>query len=89
VQSPAPYGAPRGAIVDIAPVVDGQIQRDKVLFADSIPTTGRPGPTPTSARWPAASSLFGVLPSADRPTERPVGVSDRSAADQLLELRPP
>jgi Carboxypeptidase regulatory-like domain len=37
VQSPAPYGVPRGAIVDIAPVVDGKIQRDKVVFADFIP----------------------------------------------------
>jgi hypothetical protein len=37
VQSPAPYGVPRGALVDIAPVVDGKIQRDKVVFADFIP----------------------------------------------------
>jgi Carboxypeptidase regulatory-like domain len=37
VQSPAPYGVPRGALVDIAPVVDGNIQRDKVVFADFIP----------------------------------------------------
>ena len=37
VQSPAPYGVPRGAIVDLAPVADGKIQRDKVVFADFIP----------------------------------------------------
>lgn len=37
VQSPAPYGVPRGAIVDIAPVEGGRIQRDKVVFADFIP----------------------------------------------------
>src|SRR5271168_198342 len=37
VQSPAPYGVPRGALVDLAPVVDGQIGRDRVVFADFIP----------------------------------------------------
>src|SRR5580704_3161594 len=37
VQSPAPYGVPRGALVDLAPIVDGKIQRDKVVFADFIP----------------------------------------------------
>ena len=37
VQSPAPYGVPRGALVDIAPVADGTIGRDRVVFADFIP----------------------------------------------------
>ncbi|MBS0578830.1 MAG: CehA/McbA family metallohydrolase [Proteobacteria bacterium] len=37
VESPAPYGVPRGAIVDVAPVSDGQIGRDRVVFADFIP----------------------------------------------------
>lgn len=37
VQSPAPYGVPRGAIVDIAPVSNGQLTRDRVVFADFIP----------------------------------------------------
>lgn len=37
VRSPPPYGVPRGALVDLAPVVDGHIQRDKVVFADFIP----------------------------------------------------
>jgi len=37
VESPAPYGVPRGAIVDVAPVVNGQPQRDRVVFADFIP----------------------------------------------------
>ena len=32
VQSPAPYGVPRGALVDIAPVTDGTIGRDRVVF---------------------------------------------------------
>lgn len=37
VQSPAPYGVPRGAIVDIAPVTNGAIGHDRVVFADFIP----------------------------------------------------
>ncbi len=37
VQSPAPYGVPRGALVDLAPVADGKILRDRVVFADFIP----------------------------------------------------
>jgi hypothetical protein len=37
VQSPAPYGVPRGALVDLAPIVDGKIGRDRVVFADFIP----------------------------------------------------
>ncbi len=37
VSSPAPYGVPRGAIVDVAPVVDGKPGRDRVVFADFIP----------------------------------------------------
>ena len=37
VESPAPYGVPRGAIIDIAPVTDGTIGRDRVVFADFIP----------------------------------------------------
>jgi hypothetical protein len=37
VESPAPYGVPRGALVDLAPVADGKIGRDRVVFADFIP----------------------------------------------------
>ena len=37
VQSAAPYGVPRGAIVAVAPVRHGQIQRNRVVFADFIP----------------------------------------------------
>ena len=37
VQSPPPYGVPRGALVDLAPVADGQIGHDRVVFADFIP----------------------------------------------------
>jgi hypothetical protein len=37
VQSPPPYGVPRGAMVDLAPVADGKIGHDRVVFADFIP----------------------------------------------------
>jgi hypothetical protein len=37
VGSPVPYGVPRGAIVDVAPVVNGKVGRDCVVFADFIP----------------------------------------------------
>jgi hypothetical protein len=37
VDSPVPYGVPRGALIDLAPVVDGKIGRDCVVFADFIP----------------------------------------------------
>jgi hypothetical protein len=37
VQSAVPYGVPRGALIDLAPVVDGTIGRDRVVFADFIP----------------------------------------------------
>ena len=37
VGSPVPYGIPRGAIIDAAPVADGKVGRDCVVFADFIP----------------------------------------------------
>lgn len=37
VESAMPYGVPRGGIVDVAPVVDGRIGEDRVVFADFIP----------------------------------------------------
>ncbi|MDB6083966.1 MAG: hypothetical protein JWN43_1847 [Gammaproteobacteria bacterium] len=37
VQSAVPYGVPRGALIDLAPVTDGKIGRDRVVFADFIP----------------------------------------------------
>jgi hypothetical protein len=37
VESPAPYGVPRGALVALAPVRHGQIGRNRVVFADFIP----------------------------------------------------
>src|SRR5262249_19630808 len=37
VQSPVPYGVPRGALVDLAPVSGGHIGRDRVVYADFIP----------------------------------------------------
>ncbi len=37
VESAAPYGVPRGALVALAPVRHGQIARNRVVFADFIP----------------------------------------------------
>ena len=37
VESPMPYGVPRGALVDAAAVENGSIGRDRVVFADFIP----------------------------------------------------
>src|SRR5260370_17189128 len=39
VGSPVPYGVPRGAIVDVAPVMNGTIGRDCFVFSDFIPYT--------------------------------------------------
>ncbi len=37
VQSAVPYGVPRGALIDLAPVSNGVIERDRVVYADFIP----------------------------------------------------
>jgi len=37
VQSAVPYGVPRGALIDLAPVTEGRIGEDRVVFADFIP----------------------------------------------------
>jgi hypothetical protein len=37
VGTAVPYGVPRGALIDIAPVMNGEIGRDRVVFADFIP----------------------------------------------------
>ena len=55
VQSPVPYGVPRGAIVDIAPVAGGQIAHDCVVFADFIPNNW--------SAWPNSYQHVEVLES--------------------------
>lgn len=37
IESPAPWGVPRGALVDLAAVKDGKVDEDRVAFADFIP----------------------------------------------------
>jgi hypothetical protein len=37
VDTPPPYGIPRGAVIDVAPVRDGKVGRDRAVFADFIP----------------------------------------------------
>ena len=59
VQSPVPYGVPRGALIDLAPVVGGKIGRDCVAFADFIPNNWSSYcsiPTNTSIFWSATLS---------------------------------
>ena len=53
VQSPAPYGVPRGALVDLAPVAGGRIGRDRVVFADFIPNNW--------SAWPSTYQRVTVL----------------------------
>jgi hypothetical protein len=44
VESSAPYGVPRGAIVDVATVTDEKPGRDRVEFADFNPNNWKPWP---------------------------------------------
>jgi hypothetical protein len=37
VDTPPPYGVPRDAVIDVAPVRDGKIGHDRAVFADFIP----------------------------------------------------
>jgi hypothetical protein len=61
VGSPVPYGVPRGAIVDVAPVVNGKIGRDCVVFADFIPNN-----------WSAWPNTFQHIDILQRGPERVV-----------------
>jgi hypothetical protein len=61
VQSAAPYGVPRGALIDLAPVVDGKIGRDRVVFADFIPN-----------HWSAWPSTYQHVEIVERGPERAV-----------------
>jgi len=47
VESAVPYGVPRGALIDVAPMEGGKIGRDRVVFADFIPNN-----------WPAWSNTY-------------------------------
>src|ERR1700676_5504037 len=58
VRSPVPYGVPRGAIVDVAPVVNGKIGRDCVVFADFIPDNW--------SAWPNTFQHIEILERAPR-----------------------
>jgi hypothetical protein len=61
VGSPVPYGVPRGAIVDVAPVVNGRIGRDCVVFADFIPNN-----------WSAWPNTFQHIEILERGPQRAV-----------------
>jgi hypothetical protein len=57
VESRVPYGVPRGAIIDVAPVLNGKIGRDRVVFADFIPNNWSAGPIHISA-WTLSSAVL-------------------------------
>jgi hypothetical protein len=61
VGSPVPYGVPRGAIIDVAPVVNGNIGRDCVVFADFIPND-----------WSAWPNTFQHIDIVERSPQRAV-----------------
>jgi hypothetical protein len=56
VSSPVPYGVPRGAIIDVAPVRNGAIGRDCVVFADFIPDNW--------SAWPNTYQHIDILENA-------------------------
>ena len=39
IESAAPWGVPRGALVDLSVVTNGRIEGDKIAFADFIPNS--------------------------------------------------
>ena len=53
VGSPVPYGVPRGAIIDVAPVTDGRIGRDHAVFTDFIPNNW--------SAWPSTYQRVDIL----------------------------
>ena len=61
VQSAVPYGVPRGALIDLAPVVGGRIGRDRVVFADFIPN-----------HWSAWPSTYQHVDIVERGPDRAV-----------------
>jgi Carboxypeptidase regulatory-like domain len=67
VESAPPYGVPRGALVDVAPVVDGKVGRDRVVFADFIPNNW--------SAWPSTYHRVEVV------TESPQEVVIRTERD--------
>lgn len=66
VGSPVPYGVPRGAIVDVAPVTGGRIGRDCVVFADFIPNN-----------WSAWPNTFQHIEILERGPQRVVIRTER------------
>lgn len=58
VDSPVPYGVPRGALVDIAAVADGKPGSDRAVFADFIPNNW--------SAWPSTFSRVKVLERGPR-----------------------
>ena len=80
VASPAPYGVPRGAIVDVAPVSHGRIGRDRVVFADFIPDNW--------SAWPSTWQTVEILERGpDQAVVRSVRDFGRVTIETLYTLR--
>ncbi len=81
VESQAPWGVPRGAIVDLAPVEDGEPGLDRIAFADFIPNNW--------SAWPNTRTDVEVL--TETPDEAVIRISrDFGEADitTTYTLRP-
>jgi hypothetical protein len=74
VESSAPYGVPRGAIVDVATAIDGRPGRDRVEFADFIPDN-----------WSAWPSTYQKVEVLERGPDRAVVRSIRDWGKVTIE----
>ena len=80
VESPAPYGVPRGAIVDVAPVSHGRVGRDRVAFADFVPDNW--------SAWPSTRQAVEILERGpDRAVIRSVRDFGRVTIETLYTLQ--
>jgi hypothetical protein len=73
VDTPPPYGVPRGALIDVAPVREGRIGRDRAVFADFIPNNW--------SGWPNRRHEVEVI---ERGPQRVVVRTVRDWSDALL-----
>lgn len=74
VESIAPWGVPRGAIVDLATVKDGKIGMDRVAFADFIPNN-----------WSAWPNTYQKLSILKETSDEAVILSERDFGNVKIE----
>ena len=76
IESGAPWGVPRGAIVDLAAVKDGTPDLDRIAFADFIPNNW--------SAWPNTSQQVEVI---EETPERVEILATRDFGEALIETR--